>query len=129
VNFRRHANAATASKPVSNRGWEGIRTLFFLCKNYRILRDFSAQRFSIVKDFIEHLQQESPIFHTQSTKQVLEMANLYISTGFTNYIKLVFFCLKHHDKLYHAPTKWWKSILRAAYFPLYSLNYYRGIVK
>lgn len=129
VNFRRHANAATASKPVSNRGWEGIRTLFFLCKNYRILRDFSAQRFSIVKDFIEHLQQESPIFHTQSTKQVLEMANLYISTGFTNYIKLVFFCLKHHDKLYHASTKWWKSILRAAYFPLYSLNYYRGIVK
>jgi len=129
VNFRRHAGAATASKPVSNQGREGIRTFFFLIKNYRVLHAFAAKRFTIVKDFIEHLQRESAIFNTSSARQTLEMADLYISSGFINYLKLEFFCIRHHDKLYHAPTRWWKSILRAAYFPLYSLNYYRGIVK
>ena len=129
VNFRRHAGAATASVPVSNQGKEGLQTFFFLVKNYQTLHAYAAQRFAIVKDFIGHLQRRNTIFNSQSAGQALKMADLYISSGFISYIKLTFFCLKHHTKLYHAPTKWWKSILRAAYFPLYSLNYYRGIVK
>lgn len=130
VNFRRHTQAATATKPVSNRGWEVWNTFCFLLKNYTALHDFAAIRFSHIRSLVLELQQKDPCFMTQSAEQVLHMARLYMGKGLLNYLNLTIFCIRHHDLIYHAPARQkWKSVLRAAYFPLYSLNYYRGIIK
>lgn len=130
VNFRRHSLAATATKPVSNKGGEARNTFFFLLKNYTALHDFAAVRFSHVIRLIQELQQKDPRFKTPSAELTLQMARLYVGKGWWNYLKLTVFCLRHHEHLFHAPEpKKWKSVLRAAYFPLYSLNYYRGIIK
>lgn len=130
VHFRRHSQAATATKPVSNRGGEAWRTLCFLLKNYKPLRQFATSRFSVITEMIHQLQRRDACFDTESARLVLKLASFYQSTGFWNYLKLTYFCVSHPGLIFHSPEKkTWKSILRAAYFPLYSLNYYRGIIK
>lgn len=130
VNFRRHSNAATATKPISNVGFSGFRTFCFLVRNYDCLHRFASVRFSHVKSSLLQLQKQSGCFKTESVRLVLQLADYYTSEGILNYIRLTLFCIKHREKIFHAPEpKIWKSILRAFYFPLYSLNYYRGIIK
>lgn len=130
VNFRRHAQAATATKPVTNKGGELWRTLWFLCKHYTQLHAFAAERFSRILSFTEHLKKQSPLYHTESVELVQQLADIYQHNGLAGYLRLTVFCLRHHQQIFHAPEKnLLKSWLRSLYFPLYSLNYYRGIIK
>ena len=129
VHFRRHAEAATATVPVSQHGG-GLKTFWFLLRNYSALHQFAAERFAHIQVFLAHLQGLAACYHTESTRLVQELAALYQQEGLLAYLKMMVFCMRHHDKIYHASClKRWKSVLRAAYFPLYSLNYYRGIIK
>ena len=130
VNFRRHSDAATATKPISNKGMEGLRTFFFLLRNYHVLHEFTALRFSRIQKMIESLQQNHEEFRTESAYLALKLSAYYQNSGVFNYLKMTAFCLRHRDKIFHAREKnSCKSLLQAIYFPLYSMNYYRGIIK
>lgn len=130
VRFRRHAQAATYAVPVSNTGWQGVRTFFFLWQNYAPLHGFFKQRLQEIKVLLADLERLNPLlFDTESMRLVRQFIELQQKKSFVGYLRLTFFCMKHHDKLFHAvEPKHWKSVLRAIYWPMYGLNYYRGII-
>lgn len=130
VNFRRHAEAATATIPVVNKGKEGWKTFFFLFNNYAPLHGYFKQRLQQVDVLLSDLErQNASLFSTESLSLVRKLIELENKRSFIGYLRLTIFCMTHHDKLFHAAEpKKWKSILRAAYFPMYGLNYYRAIM-
>lgn len=132
VNFRRHADAATAAAtiPVENKGKAGWSTFFFLLSNYAPLNGYFKQRLQQIEIMLSDLERLNPqLFETESVKLVRQLINLENKRSFMGYLRLTAFCMIHHDKLYHAQEpKKWKSILRAAYYPMYGLNYYRSII-
>ncbi|MCQ2245302.1 MAG: glycosyltransferase [Bacteroidaceae bacterium] len=131
VNFRRHTQAATATKPIETKGKEGRKTFLFLLSNHSPLHGYLKQRLQQIEKMLDFLEKKNPdMFATESVALVRKMIKYHCKRNFIGYIQLTFFCIKHRDLLFHAPEpKPWKARLRAAYFPLYCLNYYRGIVE
>ena len=130
VNFRRHADAATATLPVGNKGREGWNTFWFLFNNYAPLHGYFKQRLQQIDVLLSDLErQNSALFATESMKKVRQLIELEHKRSFWGYLRLTAFCMANHDKWYHAAEpKKWKSVLRAAYYPMYGLNYYRHIL-
>lgn len=131
VNFRRHVEAATATRPVTVRGKGAWQTLSFLIRHYRALHAFAAERFRHIGHFLDLLEEADPeLFDTESVRQARQLVRLECASGPLAFLRLMLFCLRHRDCLYHTvEPRRWKASLRALYFPLYSLNYYRGIVR
>ncbi|MCF0159778.1 MAG: glycosyltransferase [Bacteroidaceae bacterium] len=130
VHHRRHAKAATATVPVENKGKAGWKTFWFLFTNYAPLNGFFKQRLQQIDTLLSDLERlNAPLFSNESVKLVRKLIELEHKRSFLGYLRLTFFCMAHHDKLYHAPEpKKWKSVLRAAYYPMYGLYYYRHIM-
>lgn len=127
VNFRRHADSATAAMPVghqilSSGGWNYIKiSLFYHHKLQALVR----RRFSVVYPFLQKLP-----FETQSLKDALYMSQLQLQRGPVSFIKRVVFFMKHSHCLFHAEERRpLIRILRAMFFVFSCGFYYRGQLK
>ena len=121
VNFRRHADAATATLPVgtgllSKGAWDYIKTSLF---HHRFLQGELRNRFGIVKPFLERLP-----FDTESHKAALQMSELHLHKGFIWFMRRIAFFVKHSHHIFHTEERRpVVRVLRAMFF-VYSCGYY-----
>lgn len=127
VNFRRHTNAATASKPTSSTFGlkKELKTMWMLVSNRKVLKDYMVERFTVIEELLSKLP-----FDTEERSLGLEMANYQKKRGLLNLTAFALFCVKHRKYLFHAEEKRQLiAVLRALYYPIYCGYYYRGVIK
>ena len=121
VNFRRHADAATATLPVdsgiiSKGAWDYVRISVF---HHRFLQGELRSRFAIVKPFLEKLP-----FATDSRTAALQMSELHLHKGFTWFVRRIIFFVRHSHHIFHTEERRpVVRVLRAIFF-VYSCGYY-----
>lgn len=127
VNFRRHADAATATAPVGHKlisasAWHYISVSLL---HHRQLQSLVRQRFRIVLPFLERLP-----FRTPALDAAIQMSKLQTGRGPLNFLKKIGFFLRHSRYLSfaeeHRPLVRW---LRALFFVYSCGYYYRGGLK
>ena len=127
VNFRRHADASTATKPTSSKFGlkKELSTMLMLIVHRRALKRHIIERFSAIEEMLSALP-----FNTADKMTAIEMAHYQQKKGLFNMIKFAFFCVKHRNHLFHTEEKrHLVAIARALYYPVYCGYYYRGILK
>lgn len=121
VNFRRHADAATATPPVGNKllSASAGRYISVSLLHHRELQALVRRRFRIVLPFLERLP-----FRTPALDSAICMSKLQTGRGPLNFLKKIGFFLRHSRYLSFAeerrPLVRW---LRALFF-VYSCGYY-----
>ena len=117
VNFRRHADASTATKPTSSKFGlkKELSTMLMLIVHRRALKRHIIERFSAIEEMLSALP-----FDTADKKTAIEMAHYQQKKGLFNMIKFSFFCVKHRNYLFHTEEKrHLVAIARALYYPVY----------
>ena len=121
VHFRRHADAATATLPVSNTllsagAWKYVSTSLF---HHRALQREVRNRFKIVLPFLEKLP-----FNTQSLHDAIQMSRLQTRRTPVAFCKRIAFFVSHSHCIFHTEEhRPLIRILRAVFF-VYSCGYY-----
>lgn len=127
VNFRRHADAATATAPVGNKmlSASAWRYLSVSLLRHKELQALVRWRFRIVLPFLKRLP-----FHTPSLDAAIRMSKLQIGRGPLNFLRKIGFFLRHSRYISfaeeHRPLVRW---LRALFFVFSCGYFYRGGLK
>lgn len=124
VNFRRHADACTATKPVGHKliSTSAVRYIYITLRHHHKLQTFISQRFRIVLDILNSLPfDNADILHAK------QMSQLQIKRGPCALIKRMIFFVRHRQHINYAiEHRTLISILRALYFPFSCGYYYRS---
>lgn len=121
VRFRRHADAATATLPVSSGllskgAWDYVKTSVV---HHRVLQGEVRKRFAVVKPFLESLP-----FATVSRAEALRMSELHLHRGVKWFCRRVVFFVKHSHHIFHTEERRpVVRVLRAMFF-VFSCGYY-----
>lgn len=123
VNQRRHPNAVTLSKPTDHNF--SIKNILNKIKEtvcyYIEIKPKMQKRFEIIEEFLKQMPCQNI-----ELNDALKMAHLQTKNSFISWVKLTTLCIKKHDKLFHTRDKnKLRSVIRAAYFPIYSSYYFR----
>lgn len=121
VHFRRHADAATATAPVSSQllssgAWDYIKVSLFRHKG---LQREVRMRFQKVLPFLEQLP-----FDTRSLSESIKMSRLHLKRGPLPFLKRMIFFVRHSHHIFHTEER--RPVVRflRAMFFVYSCGYY-----
>ena len=122
VHFRRHEDAATASKPVgrqliSRSAWNYVWTTL---RHHTFLQSEVRKRFKNVDCLVAEFPFDSP-----SLGLYRRMSELQQKRGFIALICLMAFCGVHRELFYAHEKRTIVAVLRALYFPFSCGYYYR----
>ena len=127
VRFRRHADAATAIRPVDSH-WASRSSLDYVVTtlfHHATLQRHVRQRFR----YIDRMTASWP-FATQALADCRQMTQLQTRTGWLNFIRKTCFFVKHRTRLFYSyEPDGWRCLLRALYFSYSCGYYYRAILK
>ena len=127
VRFRRHADAATAIRPVDSH-WASRSSLDYVVTtlfHHATLQRHVRQRFR----YIGRMTASWP-FTTQALADCRQMTQLQTRTGWLNFIRKTCFFVKHRTRLFYSyEPDGWRCLLRALYFSYSCGYYYRAILK
>ncbi len=121
VHFRRHADAATATTPVSSAllssaAWDYVATSLF---RHKALQGEVRQRFTIVTPFLERLP-----FATRSLTEAVKMGRLQMQRGPVAFVHRMVFFAQHSHHIFHTEERRPLVRLLRALFFVYSCGYY-----
>lgn len=127
VNFRRHADAATATRPVGHRlisssAWQYFCLSFF---RHKELQALVRRRFKMVLPFLEQFPFNSP-----SLDAAKYMSRLQIQRGPLAFFKKIVFFVQHQHCLFYTEER--RPVIRffrAVFFVFSCGYYYRGQLK
>ncbi|MBQ8099585.1 MAG: glycosyltransferase [Bacteroidaceae bacterium] len=126
VHFRRHAQAATATKPAPSspmsRGAVGM--LITCAVHHERLQNEVSRRFRCVEELLQPLP-----YATRARSECLEMARLQTRRGLGALTGRISFFLHHREAIAYAKGGKTASWLRAAAFALTCGYYYRGVLR
>ncbi|KAA6321495.1 putative glycosyltransferase EpsE [termite gut metagenome] len=127
VHQRRYLEAVSYYFPKNNQLtlYNVVKKIVTTMAYYKELKPEMQRRFGITLRFLKQLSPKTPII-----EEAIKMAELQCSSSILSFFKLVFFCVKTKDKIFHAKeTSRLLSYLRAIYFPVSCSEYYRYISK
>lgn len=121
VHFRRHADAATATLPVSSQlfshgAWDYLTVSLF---RHKALQREVRTRFGDVLPFLQRL----PI-NTRSLSEAIKMSRLHLGRGPLFFARRVVFFVRHSHHIFHTDEKRPVIRLLRALFFVYSCGYY-----
>ncbi len=127
VNFRRHADAATATKPVGHKllssgAWQYFSVSVF---HHKKLQSVVRRRFKMVLPFLEQFP-----FHTTSLDAAKYMSRLQIQRDPVAFFKKIVFFVRHQHCLFYTEER--RPVIRffrAVFFVFSCGYYYRGELK
>lgn len=126
VNQRRHVTAATYSEPVDRRHSLSniFSSVYDSLRVYRLLRPTVRNRFRHWTEFLQALP-----WQTAALDDALKMSHLQASSSLLDRCRLVLFCIRHRAHLFHvAERNPLLAVLRAAFFPVSCVSYYRYVL-
>lgn len=124
VHFRRHFNAATATKPVGRSlvSTGAMSYLWFCVAYHEALQDEVEKRFRGILPFLEKLP-----FNTKFLEEAKEMSRLQIERGPCAFLNRTFFFVMHSRWLFHTEqTKPVVRFVRGLFFVFTCGYYYRS---
>jgi glycosyltransferase involved in cell wall biosynthesis len=127
VHQRRYPGAVSYYVPTNNQLTISniVKKIFTTISYYKELKPEMQRRFHIMSCFFKQLSPKTPII-----KEAIRMTELQSSSSIISFFKLVFFCVKMKDKIFHAKEmRHLLSFLRAIYFPVSCSEYYRYLSK
>jgi glycosyltransferase involved in cell wall biosynthesis len=127
VQHRRCLNSATYTEPMNfNRNiCNMFRILIRTFKQYVQLRPLMAVQFEWTYSFLKSLDSVS-----ESKQNAIKIAWYQSQSSWIACLRLSFLYVKLRDKIFYAPEKNpVLSILRAFYFPIYSSDYFRYLLR
>lgn len=127
VNFRRHADAATATVPVGHKllSASAFQYVSVSLLRHQELQALVRQRFRIVLPFLERLP-----FCTPALRDAIRMSRLQLGHGPMNFVKKIVFFVGHSRYLFHTEVRRpMVRFLRAVFFVFSCGYFYRGGLK
>lgn len=127
VHFRRHADAATAYRPVGHHmaGRSGLKYACMVLLHHHILQREVRNRFRVIEDMLQTLP-----FHTKSMADCMTMARLQTTRGPLSLLRRTVFFIQHQEYLFYArEPRCLTTALKAAFYPFACGYYYRKVLQ